>query len=375
MSSSVAEPSAPAMQKTPLNEWHKKLGASMVPFSGWEMPIQYEGILAEHQAVRQSVGLFDISHMGTVDVSGLDALAFVQNLITNDARRLADGKALYSPVCRPDGGVVDDVLVYRMGDKRYRFVINAGNRQKDFAWMVENSKNFHVEFRVLSEEISLLAVQGPRSAELLQSVLGLSMASLHYYCFFYVDWRGEAVMVSRTGYTGELGFELFVPTALVADLWQTLLDKGGAFGIKPIGLGARDTLRLEMGYCLYGHEINEKTNPLEAGLAWTVALDKPAFIGKDALLAQKKAGLARKLVGLKADRGIPRADCEIVQDGRVVGMTTSGSFSPSLKQGIALGYVPKELAAKGQRLAVRIRRQDQPATVVQVPFYEKKAAQ
>lgn len=372
MTSSVQET---AIRKTPLFSRHVKLGGSMVNFNGWEMPIQYEGILAEHDAVRKSVGIFDISHMGTVDVTGMDALEFVQRVITNDATRLIDGKALYSPVCNPSGGIVDDVLVYRLEEKHYRFVINAGNRDKDFQWFMSQSKDLRVELTPMSEGISLVAVQGPNSLPLLQDILGVNLSPLGYYNFFFVDWKDTPVMVSRTGYTGELGFELFVSTKLVGEMWDLLLERGKKYSVKPIGLGARDTLRLEMGYCLYGHEIDDTTSPLEAGLAWTVALSKPSFVGQDVLVAQQKKGLTRKLAGLTMqDRSIPRAGCEIVQNGKVVGNTTSGGFSPSLKCGVALGYVPKEAAREGVEVLVRIRQADHPAKIVRFPFFDKKAA-
>ncbi len=360
------------IRKTPLHARHVQLGAKMVDFSGWDMPIQYTSILKEHEAVRKSVGLFDISHMGTVDVTGLNAFDFVSELITNDLGRLTDGKALYSPVCMPSGGIVDDVLVYRMEPHRYRFVINAGNREKDLQWILSHASDKHVDIKAMSEQMSLLAVQGPNSKPLLKEILRVSLDALEYYSFFCVDWNGVPLMVSRTGYTGELGYELFVPTDSVCALWDMLLDKGSRYGIAPIGLGARDTLRMEMGYCLYGHEIDETITPLEAGLAWTVAFGKPRFIGKDALLAQQAQGLSRKLLGLKMqDKSIPRGGCEIVQNGKAIGKLASGGFSPSMQCGIGIGYVPLDIAREGQDLGVRIRNDDHPARTARIPFYKK----
>ncbi len=360
--------------KTPLYPWHLKLGAKMVDFNGWEMPIQYEGILAEHQAVRESVGIFDISHMGTIDILGLNALDFVQDLITNDASHLSDGKALYSPVCLPSGGVVDDVLVYRLENRRYRFVVNAGNRKKDFDWFAQQSKDKHVEICCLSDANALVAVQGPNSRPLLQDILKIALGGVQYYSFFFADWNGQPLMISRTGYTGELGYEVFLPAESVGAFWEKLLEQGKRYGVKPVGLGARDTLRMEMGYCLYGHEIDDAITPLEAGLSWTVAFQKARFIGKDALLAQQKQGLTRRLVGVKMlGKAIPRAGCEILLDGKPAGKLTSGGFSPSLGCGIGMGFVPAAAAKEGKALAVRIRETNHQAQVVRIPFYGKKA--
>jgi aminomethyltransferase len=359
--------------KTPLHAQHLSLGATMVPFNGWDMPIQYEGILTEHRTVRESVGVFDISHMGTVDVLGPQAMDLVQNLVTNDVARLKEGKALYSPMCVLSGGIVDDVLVYRIAEGHYRFVINAGNRDKDIEWMRLQAKETSAEVRSMSEQMALIALQGPNSLPLLQKVLGVDLRALDYYSFLFVDWWKKSLMVSRTGYTGELGYELFVPTYAAQDMWMALLDAGKRYGIKPIGLGARDTLRLEMGYCLYGHEIDETISPLEAGLGWTVALEKDNFLGKGSLVKQREDGLKRRLVGLKmVDRSIPRADCEITQDGKVIGKITSGGFSPSLQCGIALGFVPADIKREGAAVTVRIRQVDHPATTMRTPFYNKK---
>ena len=360
------------MKKTTFNGIHKKLGAKMVEFAGFEMPIQYSSIIAEHKAVRNSVGVFDVSHMGEVFISGDKALEFVQYITINDASKLFPGKVQYSAMCYPDGGIVDDLLVYKLSDTEFLLVINASNIEKDVRWMKENNK-FGVSIDDRSDEYSLLAVQGPNSEEVIKKLVK-EMPELEYYHFTKGKIAGIDMIISRTGYTGEIGYELYF-TGDVSDaekVWNELFTAGKEFDIQPVGLAARDSLRLEMGYCLYGNDIDQTTNPIEAGLGWITKLDKENFIGKDAILKIKQEGPGRKLVAMISDeKTFPRKGYDITSDSKKVGVVTSGTVSPVLEKPIALGYVNKPLNTAGSNVAFKIRDKEFPATVTKLPFVKK----
>lgn len=357
------------LKRTVLYDRHAALGARLVPFSGWEMPVQYAGILAEHHAVRSGAGLFDVSHMGRVEVLGPDAVAFVNHLTVNDVERLKPYRSQYTLACREDGGVIDDFLVYRMPD-RILIVPNAGNREKDLDWFRANAGPFNVEIRDLSDETMLIALQGPDSEAILNPVTEADLETLRFQGFVETRINGIEARVFRTGYTGEDGFEIWYPAEQAAPLWDLLLESGASRGLAPCGLGARDTLRLEAGLALYGHEIDESINPIEAGLGWTVKLKKPGFIGRDALVRTRREGLRRKLVGLKLlERGIPRQGYEILHDRSPVGRVVSGAISPTLGYGIGTGFVPVDLAEPGTGLGIAIRGKCVAAEVVKLPFY------
>jgi aminomethyltransferase len=357
------------LKRTAFYDRHVALGGKIVGFGGYEMPVQYGGIIEEHLRVRNTVGIFDVSHMGEVEVWGRDALAFVQQVTINDAARLAEGRVQYSALCYPDGGIVDDLLVYHMGD-HYMLVINAANTAKDIEWLHAQLSG-EVKLKDRTDDISLLAVQGPRSLATLQKLTTADLAAIPYYHFIRHRLAGVDMIISRTGYTGELGFELYFPsdTGTGEKVWKAVMDAGKEFTIGPVGLGARDTLRLEMGYCLYGHDIDATTNPLEAGLGWITKLDKPSFIGKDAISAVKKQGLRRRLVGMTLDdKAFPRQGYPVHHNGQAVGAVTSGTFSPTLGRGIGMGYVPLSCAAPGTELEIAIRGKQVPATVATLPF-------
>jgi aminomethyltransferase len=358
------------LKRTPLYEEHRALGAKLVPFAGYEMPVQYpSGITAEHQAVRGGAGLFDVSHMGEVEVRGEDALAFVQWVTTNDASRLEVGQAQYSTLPDPDGKLLDDLLVYRFPD-HYLLVVNASNREKDLAWMLSQADRFRVELIDRSDELALLALQGPRAEAILSRLTDMDLAGIGYYRFRTGEVEGVETLISRTGYTGEDGFELYVPADRAAALWRRLLEVGQPEGLVPAGLGARDSLRLEMGYALYGNDLDEETTPLEGGLAWVTKLDKGDFVAREALARQKEAGVSRRLIGFRLlERGFPRHGYELRHEGEVVGHVTSGVLSPSLGQGIGMGFVTPAAARAGTRIEVMIRGQGVPAEVVRPPFY------
>lgn len=369
----------PELKRTPLHQTHINLGATMVPFGGWDMPVRYAGggDKAEHFAVRQAVGLFDVSHMGRVQIEGAQANAFVDYVTINDARGLEPYQVQYSAMCKPDGGIVDDVLVYRT-PANMLMVINAGNRQKDWAWMVSNKSSFDANLQNVSDETALLALQGPKSPDVLAKITDLDLDKIGRYRFAVGLVGGVDMMVARTGYTGEDGFELWLPAGEAEKTWKALLDKGQEFGILPAGLGARDTLRLEAGYCLYGHEIDGTTNPLEAGLGWiTKKLGPDAenrdFVGREALLAVQEQGLRRRLSGLKtaSARDIPRAGYAVRNNGEQVGQLVSGGFSPSLEIGIATGYLPTRLTRSGQAVEIDIRGRAAQAEVVRPPRFYK----
>jgi aminomethyltransferase len=357
------------LRKTPLHAEHLALGAKMVPFAGYEMPVQYPtGITAEHRLVRESVGLFDVSHMGEVEVRGPEALELVQRLTVNDASALTVGQAQYSALCRQSGGIIDDLLVYRFPG-HYMLVINASNRAKDVAWMEEHARDFDADLTDRSDDVALLALQGPGTTRILAPLVDQDLETIGYYRFAEGRVAGAAALVSRTGYTGEDGFELYVGAGDAARLWRELLDRGGD-DVGPAGLGARDSLRLEMGYALYGNDLDEDHTPLESGLGWIVKLQKGDFLGRDVLVRQKEAGVSRKLVGFRlVERGFPRPGYPLTDGETAVGAVTSGVLSPSLGFGVGMGYVPSALAGAGTEIGVQIRNRTIPAVVQRPPFY------
>jgi len=359
------------MNNTALTDKHISLGAKMVPFAGYNMPVQYEGINAEHATVRKAVGVFDVSHMGEFILKGENALDLIQRVISNDASKLYDGKVQYAYLPNEDGGIVDDLLIYRIDEKTYMLVVNASNIEKDWNWISKFNTN-GVEMHNISDKTSLLAVQGPKAAEALQSLTEIDLASMEYYTFTKGVFAGvENVVVSATGYTGAGGFEIYCDNEHAEKIWDAVFEAGAAFNIKPIGLGARDTLRLEMGFCLYGNDIDDTTSPIEAGLGWVTKFTK-TFTNSEALLAQKEAGVKRRLIGFEmVERGIPRHDYEIVDKaGNVIGKVTSGTQSPSLQKAIGMGYVAKENAKEGSDIYISIRNNNIKAKVVKFPFYK-----
>ena len=361
------------LKRTAFYEIHRTLGAKIVEFGGYEMPVQYTGIIDEHKRVRDTVGMFDVSHMGEVEVWGRDALEYVQEITVNDASKLFEGRVQYSAMCYENGGIVDDLLVYHMGD-HYMLVINAANIPKDLDWLHHHVSG-DVKLKNRTDDISLLAVQGPRSLETLQKLTTADLSSIAYYHFIRHKLAGIDMIISRTGYTGELGFELYFPSDIETGekVWNAVTDAGRAFDIAPIGLGARDTLRLEMGFCLYGHDIDQTTHPLEAGLGWITKLDKGEFIGSGAIQRAKQNGLKRKLVGFELnEKAFPRQGYTIHHDGSTVGAVTSGMFSPILDKSIGMGYVGIELAKAGTPVGIMIRNKEVPAAVATVPFINKK---
>jgi aminomethyltransferase len=343
----------------------------MVEFAGWDMPVQYEGLLAEHEAVRTRVGLFDVSHMGEVVFRGPKALEALNRVFTNDLGKVADGQAQYGCLCRDSGGIVDDVVVYRRAADDLLVCVNAGNRQKDFEWLASHAGGADV--RNESDDWAQLALQGPLAVQLLQRLTKVNLSQMRSYRFAPGEVAGIPCLVARTGYTGEDGFELFCASSKGPALWDALLSAGGPEGIRPTGLGARDSLRLEMAYRLYGSDMDDSTTPLEAGLAWVVKLEKGEFVGRDALIRQREQGVAKKLVGFTlTDPGIPRHGYPVLRDGRKVGEVTSGTKSPTLGTSIGLAYVPTALAAEGSTFAVEIRGRAAAARVVKTPFYVRK---
>ena len=362
-------PSTTTPRRTPFFELHRAAGARLIDFAGFEMPVRYRGDVREHQCVRQSAGLFDISHMGEFEVSGSGAGPWLDSMVTNDVGALEVGQALYSPLCREDAGIVDDLLLYRLPD-RYMVVVNASNIAKDFAWL-EQHRPDDARLTDRSEETALLAVQGPRAAEIMRGHVPEAALELGYYRFMLGAAFGAEGVISRTGYTGEDGFELYFHPRHAEQVWNGLMTAGRPFGLEPVGLGARDTLRLEMGYMLYGNDITDTTSPLEAGLGWTVKLGKAGdFKGKATLLEQKSAPLARKLVGFTIEgRRVARHDMVIEADGRAIGQVTSGTHSPSLGMPIGMGYVEGAFARLGTPLGVRAGDSLLAGRVVARPFY------
>ncbi|MEX0907899.1 MAG: glycine cleavage system aminomethyltransferase GcvT [Gemmatimonadota bacterium] len=360
------------LKRTPLFEEHQQLGAKIVPFAGYEMPVQYPaGIIAEHQAVRRSAGLFDVSHMGELEVRGGDALGLVQHVTTNDASKLAVGQAQYSAFCREDGGMLDDCIVYRFPD-HYMLVVNASNRDADRDWVAAHADAFGTHVIDRSDETGLIALQGPLSQQILGRISDDDLDSIAYYHFIEGTVAGVRAVISRTGYTGEDGFELYLPAESTLRVWRSLTQVGGGDGIAPAGLGARDSLRLEMGYALYGNDIDVLRSPLEAGLGWITKLDKGDFIGRDALVRQKEAGIRERLVGFVCtERGFPRHGYTVRVDGEPAGEVTSGIVSPMLQQGIGMAYVPVESAKAGTRIDIMVRDRAIPAEIARPPFYRE----
>lgn len=359
------------MKKTALFDTHVALGAKIVPFAGFEMPVQYEGVNAEHEAVRQGVGVFDVSHMGEFFLRGEKALDLIQKVTTNDASKIEIGKAQYTCMPNGKGGIVDDLIVYRLAEQEYFLVVNASNIEKDWNWIKEHNV-FGVEMTNASDEYSLLAVQGPKTIEATQSLTNIDLSAIKPFSFVEGTFAGcENVIISATGYTGSGGFELYCKNESVKKIWDALFEAGKAQNIQPIGLAARDTLRLEMGFCLYGNDIDDTTSPIEAGLGWVTKFTKD-FVDADLLQKQKEEGVSRKLVAFELiDRGIPRHDYEIVnENGSVIGKVTSGTMSPSLKKGIGLGYVSSDKAALDSEIFISIRDKGVKAKVVKLPFYK-----
>jgi aminomethyltransferase len=361
------------MKNTSLTEKHIALGAKMVPFAGYNMPVQYAGLMQEHHCVRNDVGVFDVSHMGEFWISGPKAFDLIQYATSNDVSKLFDGKVQYSCLPNATGGIVDDLLVYRVNEEMYLLVVNASNIDKDWNHLSELNKEFGATMVNKSDDTSLLAVQGPKAADALQSLTDMTLSDMEYYTFKIGTFAGvENVVVSTTGYTGAGGFEIYFPNEAANEMWDKIFAAGAEQGIQPIGLGARDTLRLEMGFCLYGNDINDTTSPLEAGLGWITKFSAP-FLNSENLKAQKEAGVARKLVAFEMiDKGIPRHDYEIADaSGTVVGIVTSGTQSPSLEKAIGLGYVPTEMSALGTEVFILVRGKSLKAVVVSLPFYKK----
>jgi aminomethyltransferase len=359
------------MRNTALTQKHIDLGAKMVPFAGYNMPVQYEGVNAEHETVRQAVGVFDVSHMGEFVLRGPNALALIQKFASNDASVLFDGKAQYSCMPNGKGGIVDDLIIYRVNAEEYFIVVNASNIEKDWNW-ISSLNDLGVEMENLSDQYSLLAIQGPKAAEAMQSLTDIDLSNMTYYTFQHGTFAGiENMMISATGYTGSGGFEVYVKNEDANKLWDAVFAAGADFGIKPIGLAARDTLRLEMGFCLYGNDIDDTTSPLEAGLGWITKFTKD-FTDSEFLAKQKEAGVTRKLVAFEMiDRGIPRHDYPILDAaGTVIGKVTSGTMSPSMKLGIGLGYVTVDNSKLDSEIFVEIRDKGVKAKVVKLPFYK-----
>lgn len=359
--------------RTPLYDEHLAANGKMVPFAGWELPIHYPpGITAEHHAVRRAAGLFDVSHMGEFEVRGPDALDFVQFVTTNDVSRLEVGQAQYSTLVQEDGMLLDDLLVYRFAD-RWMLVVNGSNREKDLAWILRFAPRFNVDVQDRTDEIALLALQGPRAEDILSRLTDEELSSIPYYRFREGSVNNRPAVISRTGYTGEDGFEIYTAADDAPALWRRLLEIGENDGLVPAGLGARDSLRLEMGYALYGNDLDERRTPLEAGLGWVVKPGKGEFVGRDALVRQKEEGIRNRLVGFRLEeRGFPRPHYQVFSDsGEPVGEVTSGIVSPSLGDGIGMAYVPVEASKPGQKLSIMIRDRAVPAEVVRPPFYKQ----
>jgi aminomethyltransferase len=369
------------MKRTPLYELHVKLSAKMVPFSGFEMPLSYTGVTDEHHAVRSAAGLFDISHMGRFEIEGKGAEAYLERVAAGPVRKIVRGGAQYGMLLRPNGGIIDDIYLYHRGANAYTMIVNAANREKDFAWLKsvikgEGAFSADVALTDRTEETALLALQGPKSWEVLLKIIPFGEKEISLRHFIEVEMvpvRGCKGLIARTGYTGEKGYEILVPAECAPPLWEAILEAGKPEGIKPIGLGARDTLRLEMGYMLYGHDIDEETTPVEADLLRFVDFEKE-FIGKESLLQKKKAGTPRRFVGFElVAGGVPREGHSIYSNGKQIGRVTSGNFSPTLRKGIGTGYIDVGYADEGSEILIDIRGKATPAVVVQRPFYKKKA--
>src|SRR5687767_6476099 len=359
------------LKRTPLFEEHQRLGGKIVPFAGYEMPVQYPtGIIAEHTAVRRAAGLFDVSHMGELEIRGGDAPGFVQHVTTNDASKLAVGQAQYSAFCRDDGGILDDCIVYRFDD-HYMIVVNASNVDKDRNWVTRFADRFHTQVIDRSTETGLIALQGPAAQTILEKLTRTALNGITYYHFSEGEVAGVPAVISRTGYTGEDGFELYLSAERAVEVWRRLLESGRSEGLIPAGLGARDSLRLEMGYALYGNDLDERHSPIESGLAWITKLDKGDFVGRDAIARLKQDGVRERLVGfILRERGFPRHGYPVYSAGEPVGEVTSGSVSPMLQQGIGMAYVAAEAAKPGTHVDIMVRDKPVRAEIVRPPFYQ-----
>ncbi len=361
------------VKRTKLFDVHGRYGGKIIDFAGWALPVQYEGIIPEHEAVRNAAGLFDVSHMGEVEVKGPQAFDYVQNLVTNDISVLNENQILYTMMCYPDGGIVDDLLVYKFNNEFYYLVINAGNIDKDFKWMQDNKGSYNAELTNVSSEVSEVAIQGPKAQEILQRLTKTDLSDIKFfYCDRNVDVAGFKCLVSRTGYTGEDGFEIYTDNDNIEALWDKLMEAGKDLGLKPAGLGARDTLRFEANLPLYGNELSETITPLEAGLGFFVKLNKDNFIGKEALVKQKEDGLKRRTVGFEMkDRGIPRHGYPVMSDGKEIGFVTTGYQSPTLKRNIGLALIDAKYAELGTEIEISIRNKPAKAEVINRKFYTK----
>ena len=360
------------MKNTALSQTHEALGAKMVPFAGYNMPVSYEGVTAEHETVRKGVGVFDVSHMGEFLISGPNALELIQKVSSNDASKLTIGKAQYSCLPNETGGIVDDLIIYKLKEEQYLLVVNASNIDKDWSHISKYNDAIGADMQNISEDYSLLAIQGPSAIEAMQSLTSVALSAIKFYNFKVADFAGiDHVIISATGYTGSGGFEIYCKNSEVKQIWDRVFEAGANFNIKPIGLAARDTLRLEMGYCLYGNDINDTTSPLEAGLGWITKFTKD-FVNSEALAKEKAHGPERKLVAFELDeRGIPRHDYDIVDgQGKKIGVVTSGTMSPLMGKGIGLGYVPTILSEIGSKIQIQVRKKAIPATIVKLPFYK-----
>lgn len=360
------------MKNTALTHIHESIGAKMVPFAGYNMPVQYEGVNIEHKTVRNDVGVFDVSHMGEFLIEGENALTLIQKVTSNDASKLEIGDAQYSCFPNDKNGIVDDLICYRLSENSYLLVVNASNIEKDWNWIQLHNSSIRATITNVSDQYSLLAIQGPKATLSMQALTSIDLSEIPFYKFKIADFAGiENVIISATGYTGSGGFEIYVKNDQVEQVWNKVFEAGANYGIKPIGLAARDTLRLEMGYCLYGNDIDDNTSPIEAGLGWITKFSKD-FINADYLKAQKENGVNKKLVGfILTERGIPRKDYPIVNvDGVEIGIVTSGTMSPSLGKGIGMGYVSKEMSKLGNEIFIKVRKKEIPATIVKLPFYK-----
>ncbi|WP_430905629.1 glycine cleavage system aminomethyltransferase GcvT [Maribacter sp. 2-571] len=360
------------MKDTALTTTHEALGAKIVPFAGYRMPVSYEGVNIEHETVRKGVGVFDVSHMGEFLISGPHALDLIQKVSSNDASKLTIGKAQYSCLPNETGGIVDDLIIYKIKDDQYLLVVNASNIEKDWNHILSYNSEYNADMRNISDGYSLLAIQGPKAVAAMQSLSAVDLSAIKFYHFEVSDFAGiDHVIISATGYTGSGGFEIYCKNEEVQQIWDKVFEAGADYGIKPIGLAARDTLRLEMGYCLYGNDIDEQTSPIEAGLGWITKFSK-TFVNSEALEKEKTHGPERKLIAFELnERGIPRQGYDIVDgQGKQIGTVTSGTMSPSLGKGIGLGYVPTIFSKTGTNIHIQIRKKAVPATVVKLPFYK-----
>lgn len=360
------------VKRTPLYGVYEKHGGKVVEFAGWEMPVQYSGIIEEHHTVRNAAGLFDVSHMGEMMVVGPDAEDFIQYLVTNNVKKMKESQVQYNMMCYPHGGVVDDLLVYKYHTEKYLLVINASNIDKDYQWLIENRGDFDVEITNISDDTAQIAFQGQKAEEVLQKLTDYDLSSIKFFYFTETQVGGKDVIISRTGYTGEDGFEIYLQPNDAVEIWDLIMETGKDYGVKPIGLGARDTLRFEAVLPLYGHEISDKISPLEAGFGFCVKLNTDDFIGKEALMKQKEAGLERKLVGFEMiDRGVPRAEFIVAKGGEEIGFVTTGSYAPALDKNIGLAIVKAEYSQEGTEIEILRGKRALKAKVIPTPFYKK----